>query len=99
MEVTLPDNVKVVIETGGSAQWNNDFVDAEKLQRFVYAWKRAGAGRRTAVRQYGRSTDAGGFSLLLPENYPAEKRPLCSGITAADLWRAPPLTSFTAAIR
>ncbi|NLT14644.1 MAG: hypothetical protein GXY05_09910, partial [Clostridiales bacterium] len=36
LEVTLPDNVKVVIETGGSSAWHNDFVDPSKLQRFVY---------------------------------------------------------------
>jgi hypothetical protein len=36
LEVKLPENVKVIIETGGSTQWHNDFVDATKLQRFVY---------------------------------------------------------------
>lgn len=35
MEVTLPENVNVVIETGGSSEWHNDFVDASKLQRYV----------------------------------------------------------------
>lgn len=31
MEVELPENVNVVIETGGSAVWQNDLMDAEKL--------------------------------------------------------------------
>ena len=30
-EVRLPENVKVVIQTGGSSQWYNDFVDADKM--------------------------------------------------------------------
>ena len=36
MEVELPENVTVVIETGGAATWYNDTVDPEKLQRYVY---------------------------------------------------------------
>ncbi len=36
LEVQLPENVKVVIETGGAYAWQNDFVDASMLQRYVY---------------------------------------------------------------
>ncbi len=36
LEVQLPENVTVVIETGGAAEWQNDQVDASKLQRWVY---------------------------------------------------------------
>jgi len=36
MEVRLPENVTVVIQTGGAAAWQNDFVDAGKIQRWVY---------------------------------------------------------------
>ena len=36
MEVELPENVNVVIETGGANEWQNDVVDASKLQRWVY---------------------------------------------------------------
>ena len=34
LEVELPENVTVVIQTGGAAQWQNDVVEADKLQRF-----------------------------------------------------------------
>ncbi|MCL2815860.1 MAG: clostripain-related cysteine peptidase [Oscillospiraceae bacterium] len=37
MEVSLPDNVFVVIQTGGSEVWHNDFVDESAICRFVYA--------------------------------------------------------------
>lgn len=37
MEVELPEEVNVVIQTGGSSVWQNDLVDAEKLQRWVYS--------------------------------------------------------------
>ena len=32
----LPEDVNVVIETGGASVWQNDVVDAYKLQRWVY---------------------------------------------------------------
>lgn len=37
MEVALPENVNVVIQTGGAAEWQNDVVDAAKLQRWLYS--------------------------------------------------------------
>jgi hypothetical protein len=37
MQVTLPDNVFVVIQTGGAEIWNNDFVDEDYICRFLYA--------------------------------------------------------------
>ena len=55
MEVELPENVTVVIQTGGAAEWQNDVVDASKLQRF---------GGRAALGQYGRQRDAGGVSAV-----------------------------------
>ncbi len=36
LEVDLPDNVQVVVETGGAETWHNTQVDADKLQRYVY---------------------------------------------------------------
>ncbi len=34
--VGLPQGVTVVVETGGTTQWQNDYVDESELQRFVY---------------------------------------------------------------
>jgi len=36
LEVSLPENVNVVIQTGGASEWQNDVVEADKLQRWVY---------------------------------------------------------------
>ena len=36
MEVELPENVNVVIETGGASVWQNDEMDPSKLQRWLY---------------------------------------------------------------
>lgn len=37
MEAELPENVKIVIETGGSSQWQNETVEADYLERYVYS--------------------------------------------------------------
>ncbi|MGN1230553.1 MAG: hypothetical protein ACI4TP_01515, partial [Anaerotignum sp.] len=34
LEVQLPENVNVVIQTGGTSFWQNDVMDATKLQRW-----------------------------------------------------------------
>ena len=36
LEVDLPENVTVVVQTGGAKTWHNTQVDADKLQRYVY---------------------------------------------------------------
>ena len=36
MEVELPENVNVVIQTGGSSAWQNEYMDPDKLQRWLY---------------------------------------------------------------
>lgn len=35
-EVQLPENVNVVIQTGGAAEWQNELMDASKTQRWLY---------------------------------------------------------------
>ena len=36
MEVPLPEDVNVVIQTGGAAVWQNEYMDSSKLQRWLY---------------------------------------------------------------
>ncbi|MDO4531185.1 MAG: clostripain-related cysteine peptidase [Bacillota bacterium] len=36
LEVDLPENVNVVIQTGGADVWRNDAMDASKIQRWLY---------------------------------------------------------------
>lgn len=36
-EVTLPDNVQIIIETGGANEWQNDFVTDNAQCRFLYS--------------------------------------------------------------
>lgn len=36
-EVELPENVQVIIETGGAGEWQNEFVESDKICRFLYS--------------------------------------------------------------
>ncbi|MBR4903657.1 MAG: clostripain [Selenomonadaceae bacterium] len=36
LEVKLPDNVKVLIQTGGTNQWQNNVVSSSAVERFLY---------------------------------------------------------------
>jgi len=73
LEVKLPENVKVVIQTGGSTQWHNDIVDASKLQRFVYdseGLKLVDEQPSASMGDAGTLTD---FLSFAKTNYPADK--------------------------
>ncbi|MCR5834833.1 MAG: clostripain [Selenomonadaceae bacterium] len=39
MNVQLPENVKFLIQTGGSSQWQNNMVSADAVERYVYSSK------------------------------------------------------------
>jgi hypothetical protein len=73
MEVQLPENVKVVIETGGSAAWQNDYVDASKLQRFVYDSEGLKLVDEQPSASMGDAQTLTDFLTYAKTNYPADK--------------------------
>ena len=73
MEVTLPENVNVVIETGGASAWQNDFVDADKLQRYVYNSEGLFLVDEQPSASMGDAQTLEDFLRFASENYPAEK--------------------------
>ena len=73
MEVELPDNVKIVIETGGSSEWHNDSVSADTLQRFVYSKDGLELVDEQPSASMGESGTLSNFLKYAKENYPAEK--------------------------
>ena len=79
MEVSLPENVKVIIETGGAAQWQNDFVDSGKLERYVYSSEGLERVDSLPRDNVGDPETLADFLRFCKENYPADK-------TAALFW-------------
>lgn len=73
MEVQLPENVNVVIETGGSSKWANDFVDPTKLQRFVYNSDGLNMVDEQPSSSMGEADTLSDFLSFSKENYPADK--------------------------
>lgn len=73
MEVQLPENVNVVIETGGSSAWQNDFVDADMLQRYVYNSDGLELVDEQPSASMGDAQTLADFLDFAKTNYPAEK--------------------------
>lgn len=73
LEVELPENVTVVIETGGAAAWQNELVDASKLQRYVYNSDGLQLVDQQPSASMGESETLADFLRFAKENYPADR--------------------------
>lgn len=74
LAVDLPEDVTVVIQTGGTARWENPRIDPEKLQRYVYDSR---GGLRLVEEQALASMGSGetleDFLRFCKAGYPAER--------------------------
>lgn len=73
MEVQLPENVNVVIQTGGAAVWQNDQMDPEKLQRWLYNSEGLQLIEEQDTANMGDAQTLYEFLAFANENYPADK--------------------------
>ena len=73
LEVTLPDNVTVVIETGGAWMWMNDLVDADYQQRYVYQGDELRLVDQQPRANMGDARTFGAFLQFSRQNYPADR--------------------------
>jgi len=73
MQVSLPQDVKVVIETGGANTWNNEMVDANKNQRFVYDSEGITLVDEVSSSNMGKAETLTDFLNFAYSNYPADK--------------------------
>lgn len=72
-EVALPEDVTIVIETGGASAWQNDLIDAEKLQRWVYNSEGLTLVDEQPSASMGEAQTLAEFLNFAKENYPAER--------------------------
>ncbi len=72
MSVDLPDNVKVVIQTGGAYSWENNYVDSSKMQRFVYDSDGLELVDEGPMENMGEADTLADFLEFASTNYPAE---------------------------
>lgn len=73
MEADLPENVTVVIETGGALEWQNELVDGSVLQRYVYDSEGLTLVDEQPSASMGESGTLEDFLRFARENYPADR--------------------------
>ena len=73
MEVALPENVRVIIQTGGAKTWQNNVVDADILQRYVYDSDGLTLVDELPPASMGDAATLTDFLRYCKQNYPAEK--------------------------
>lgn len=62
LEVSLPENVTVVVETGGATEWQNETVDPSCLERYVYQDEELSFVDSVPSSQHGGGFHPGRFS-------------------------------------
>ncbi len=73
MEVELPENVTVVIQTGGASVWQNDYADPGRLQRWVYNSDGLTLVAESESASMGDAQTLYEFLEFASTNYPADK--------------------------
>lgn len=72
-EVALPENVTVVIQTGGAEAWHDDQMDPSKLQRWVYNSDGLALVEERELANMGEAQTLYEFLHFANSNYPADK--------------------------
>ncbi len=72
MQTQLPENVKVVIEAGGSQFWHNDYMDPDHLTRCVYDSEGMHVISQSENRNMGDEKTLEEFLSWCTEEYPAD---------------------------
>lgn len=73
LEITLPENVNVVIQTGGAAVWHNEFMDSSKIQRWLYNSEGFQLLDERPSANMGDAQTLQDFLSFAYTNYPADK--------------------------
>ena len=73
MEVELPVNVNVVIQTGGASVWQNEYMDPTKLQRWLYNSEGLQLLEEQETANMGDAQTLYEFLNFANSNYPANK--------------------------
>ena len=73
MEVQLPENVNVVIQTGGAAAWQNEYMDPTKLQRWLFNSEGLQLIEEQDAANMGDAQTLYDFLHFANTNYPADK--------------------------
>ncbi|MDE7230485.1 MAG: hypothetical protein K2N56_08400, partial [Oscillospiraceae bacterium] len=73
LEVDLPENVNVVIQTGGASVWQNELMDPSKIQRWLYNSEGLRLVDERNTANMGDAQTLYDFLAFANTNYPADK--------------------------
>lgn len=73
MEVQLPENINIVIQTGGAAVWQNEYMDPAKLQRWLFNKEGLQLLEEQETANMGDAQTLYEFLQFANANYPADK--------------------------
>ncbi len=73
MEVKLPENVKVVIQTGGASVWQNELISADTMGRYLYDHNGLQPIEELPSASMGDAQTLKDFLTFAKENYPAKR--------------------------
>lgn len=73
LEVQLPENVNVIIQTGGAAAWQNTYMDPSRLQRWLYNSDGLQLLEEQESASMGDARTLYDFLYFANTNYPADK--------------------------
>lgn len=73
LDAKLPENVKIVVQTGGSSLWQNEIVSAEYTERYVYDSNGFELIEQQPLANMGSEETLSEFLAFAKENYPANK--------------------------
>lgn len=72
MEVTLPENVKLVIQPGGAGCWNHSMINPNRTQRFLYDSEGMHKVYEGHISNMGNPQTLVDFLTYCEEEYPAD---------------------------
>ena len=72
LEISLPEGVQVVIQTGGANEWQNEIINPEKAQRFLYDSEGLQLIEELDKQNMGDENTLKDFLSFAKNNYPAE---------------------------
>ncbi len=73
LEVQLPENVKIIIQTGGASLWQNEIISAEYTERYLFDSEGLSLIEQLPLANMGDENTLSEFLAFAKENYPAEK--------------------------
>ncbi|MCR4604998.1 MAG: hypothetical protein K5639_03260 [Eubacterium sp.] len=74
MKVKLPDNVKIIIQTGGASVWNNDMISEKKIGRYEYSGEDFVQVDELKQANMGKEETLTDFLGYCNQNYPADHK-------------------------